>query len=230
MSAAAAVAGADPSGKAAYLAEVLDRAVAEHTGDDARVVAARRLYEERRGRVFQDEELWEVWSAGFIEWYVTEYVEAGQSLPLAATSRAKAVAERDERRAAALRSWLTSHRSLWSVEKLGDGFVDLLDLLGGAHVRVAEPRALHGVAIGEVAELRVIGFEGEVVFGRAFLFHPRGTRDALLERARAITADGGDRRAVLDHAALLRTSVLRYRHVSPARLYERGGTRDPARG
>lgn len=224
------VATADASGKAAYLSDVLDRVVAAHTRDDTQVVAARRLYEERRGRVFEDEELWEVWSAGFVEWFVTEHVATGQALPLAAATLASARLAGDTRCVAAIRSWLTSHRSLWSVEKLGDGFVDLFDLLGGAHVRVAEPRALHGVAVGEVAELRVVGFEGEVLFGRAFLFHPRGTRDALIERARVITSAGGDRRAVLDHAALLRTNVLRYRHVSPARLYERGGARDPARG
>jgi hypothetical protein len=222
-------AGGDASGKAAYLGEVLDALVAAHTLDADRVVAARKRFEDRRGRVFEDEELWEVWSAGFVEWLVTEHVAAGETLPLAARSLPAAPAAGDERRVAAIRAWLTSHRSLWSVEKLGDGFVDLFDLLGGAHVRVAEPRALHGVAVGEVAELRVIGFEGEVLFGRAFLFHPRGTREALLEQARVITADGGDRRAVLDHAAMLRTKVLRYRHVPPVRLYERGGALDVAR-
>jgi len=219
-----AVAAGQP-GPSAFLGEVLDQLVAEHTGDEARVVEARRLFEERRGRVFEDEELWETWSAGFVEWLVTEYVPRDRDLPAAADSLAAARAAGDLRRAAAIRAWLTSHRSLWSVEKLGAGFVDLFDLLGGAHVRVAEPRALHGVAVGEVAELRVIGFESQVRFGRAFLFHPRGTRDALLDQARTITAAGGDRRAVLDQAALLRTKVLRYKHVDPARIYERGGPR-----
>lgn len=206
----------------AFLGQVLDELVAEHTTDETAVVAARKLYEERRGRVFEDEELWEVWSAGFVEWLVVEYVAPGASLPAAASSLVRARAAGEARRAAAIRAWLTSHRSLWSVEKLGAGYVELFDLLGGARVRVDEPRAMHGVAIGEVAELRVIGFEGEARFGRAFLFHPRGTREALIEQARLVTGEGGDRRAVLDHAAMLRQKVLRYRHVPPARLYERG--------
>lgn len=213
------------TGEQAFLHRVLDDLVAQHTTDEAAVVTARRLFEERRGRVFEDEELWEVWSAGFVEWLVLEHVAEGETLPPAAASLARARAEGDERRAAAIRAWLTSHRSLWSVDKLGAGFVELFDLLGGARVRVSEPRALHGVAIGEIAELRVLGFEGEVRFGRAFLFHPRGTREALIEQARIITGEGGDRRAVLDHAATLRSKVLRYRHVPPARLYERGATR-----
>ncbi|HVV87870.1 MAG TPA: hypothetical protein VHE35_32745 [Kofleriaceae bacterium] len=223
MSEAPAPATAEASARAAYLGEVLDALVAEHTGDEELVVAARGRFEDRRGKIYQDEELWETWSAGFVEWLVTEYVPPLRDLPLAADSLAAARAAGDERRARAIAAWLTSHRSLWAVEKLGPGHVDLFDLLGGAHVRVTEPRGLHGVAVGEVAEMRVIGFEGEVWFGRAFLFHPRGTRDALLEQARAITAAGGDRRAVLDRAASLRVKGLRYKHVPAAKLYERGG-------
>ncbi len=214
---------ADASGRAAYLGEVLDRVVAERTGDEALVVAARARFEERRGKTYQEESLWETWSAGFVEWLVTEYVPPTFDRPLATESLIAARQAGVESPAPARKAWLTSYRSLWSVEKLGPGHVDLFDLLGGAHVRVTEPRGLDGVAIGEVAELRVLGFEGELWFGRAFLFHPRGTRDALLEQARAITAAGGDRRAVLDRAASLRVKGLRYRHVPAAKVYQRGG-------
>ena len=62
------------TGEQAFLHKVLDELVAEHTTDEAAVVTARRLFEERRGRVFEDEELWEVWSAGFVEWLVVEHV------------------------------------------------------------------------------------------------------------------------------------------------------------
>lgn len=223
MTAASAPVIADASGRAAYLGEVLDAIVGEHTGDDERVLAARTRFEDRRGKIYQEEELWETWSAAFVEWFVTEYVPPVHDLPLAADSLAAARAAGDDRRARAILAWLTSYRSLWSVERLGPTHVDLFDLLGGAHLRITEPRGLDGVAVGEVAELRVLAFEGELWFGRAFLFHPRGTRDALLEQARAITAAGGDRRAVLDRAASLRVKGLRYKHVPAAKLYERAG-------
>lgn len=204
------------------LGDALDRIIADGTQDEAVVIAARQRFEERRGKVFQDEELWETWSATFVEWLVLEYVAPGRAAPAAVDTLARARDRGDEVAARAITAWLTSHRSLWSVERLGAGRVELFDLLGGAHVRVTEPRALHGVAVGEVAEVRVAGFADEVWFGRAFLYHPRGTRDALVEQARQVTAAGGDRRAVLDHAAQLRARVLRYRHVAPARLYQRG--------
>jgi len=211
----------------AQLGDALDRVVADGTADEAVVLAARQRFDERRGKVFEDEELWEVWSASFVEWLVLEYVPPGREAPAAIDTLAAARAGGDDEGARAIAAWITSHRSLWSVERLGPGFVELFDLLGGAHVRVTEPRALHGVAVGEIAEVRVVGYQDQIWFGRAFLYHPRGTRDALVEQARQVTAAGGDRRAVLDHAAQLRTRVLRYRHVAPARLYQRGLSERP---
>lgn len=225
-----------PPSRSAILDEVLERLIADHTADADEVVAARREYEDRRGHIFQEEELWERWSAAFVEWFVIERVAAGAELPpaaksLAAARAAVAAQERGDSgpsygaggadaEVRAIRAWLTSHRSLFEVCGLGAGHVELLDLLGGAMISVAEPRAMHGVSIGDVAELRVIGFDGDVVFGRTFVFHPPGTRDAILAHARRILGSGGDRRTVIDHAAALRVKVLRYRHMPAARVYE----------
>lgn len=219
--------------RAAILDDVLDRMIAEHAADEVRVVAARKEFEERRGRVFQEEELWERWSAAFVEWFVVERVAPGAHLPPAADSLARARDAGAERDAAAIRAWLTSHRSLFEIRALsparperndeapaGAARVELLDLLGGALIAVPDPRGMEGVSAGDVVELRVIGFDGDVVFGRTYVFHPRGARDAILAHARRIVATGGDRRAVLDHVAALRVKVERYRHMAPARVYE----------
>jgi hypothetical protein len=206
--------------RAAILDDVLDRLIAEHTADEAQVVSARREFEERRGRVFQEEELWERWSAAFVEWFVVERVADGGSVPPAAASLDRARAAADDTDARAIRALLTSHRSLFEVRALRAGRVELLDLLGGAQISVAEPRAMHGVSAGDVAELRVIGFDGDVVFGRTFVFHPRAARDAILAHARRLVANGGDRRAAIDHVAALRVKVERYRHMPAAKVYE----------
>ncbi|HUH00473.1 MAG TPA: hypothetical protein VML75_00680, partial [Kofleriaceae bacterium] len=71
-----------------------------------------------------------------------------------------------------------------------------------------------------VAELRLIGVGGQVVFGRTFCFHPSGTREAIAAHARRMLAAGGDRREVMDHCASLRVRCERYRHVSALRVYE----------
>jgi hypothetical protein len=205
---------------AARLDDVLERLIAEHTGDTAAVIAARHEYEDRRGRVFQEEELWERWSAAFVEWFVVERVASGAQVPPAAASLRRARDDGRDDDARAIRAWLTSQRSLFEVRALRADRVELLDLLGGALISVAEQRSMHGVSPGDVAELRVIGFDGDVHFGRTFVFHPRGARETILAHARRIVGTGGDRRAVLDHCAALRVKVERYRHMSPARVYE----------
>lgn len=204
---------------AALLEQVTEELYAKHTADTEMAAVARREYEERRGKVHQDDELWEAWSAAFVEWLVVERVAPGAKLPAAAASHAELVA--DDPKAGAIRALVTSQRSLFEVRAMRKG-VELLDLLGGAVFHVDEQRALHGVEIGDVAELRLVGIGGEVRFGRTFIYHPKAARGAIVERARAMLAKGATRRDVIDHIAQLRVQVTRYRHMAPARVYELG--------
>jgi hypothetical protein len=205
---------------AALLDEVTEDLYARHTSDGETAAAARREYEERRGKVHQDDELWEAWSAAFVEWYVIERVASGHKVPLAALT-VRTLPE-DDPRAAAISALITSHRSLFEVRSVAKGKIELLDLLGGAAFAVDEQRALHGVEVGDVAELRLVGVMGEVRFGRTFIYHPKAARAAIVERARAMLAKGASRRDVIDHIAQLRVTVTRYRHMPAARVYELG--------
>jgi phage terminase Nu1 subunit (DNA packaging protein) len=207
---------------AALLDEVTDELYARHTADVEAAGRARREYEERRGKVHQDDELWEAWSAAFVEWFVVERVESGAIDPRPLAARTYRELADDDPRAACVRALVTSQRSLFEVRAIRRGRVELLDLLGGAEVHVVEHRALHGVELGDVAELRLVGVPGEVRFGRTFIYHPRAARDAIVERARSMFAAGASRRDVIDQIAHARTQLARYRHMSPARLYRAG--------
>jgi hypothetical protein len=204
---------------AALLDEVIEELYATHTADTDAAAAARKDYEQRRGKVHQDDELWEAWSAAFVEWYVIERVGEGGVPPAARTYRELAVEDPKRDVVGAL---ITSQRSLFEVRSVSKGKVELLDLLGGAVFVVEENRALHGVEIGDVAELRLVGVAGEVRFGRTFVYHPKAARAAIVERARAMLAKGASRRDVIDQVAQLRVQVTRYRHMAPARVYELG--------
>lgn len=202
------------------LDDVIEALYARHTADASAAQAARKEYEERRGKVHQDDELWEQWSAAFVEWYVVERVGEGALPPVAATYREWRTA--NDERADVARALLTSQRSLFEVRALAkDGRVELLDLLGGADYEVRD-RPLDGVEVGDVAELRLVGVRGEVRFGRTFIYHPKDARGAIVERARAMLAKGASRRDVIDKIAQLRVQVTRYRHMAPARVYELG--------
>jgi hypothetical protein len=210
---------------AALLEDVTDDLYARHTSDTEAAGLARREYEERRGRVHQDDELWEAWSAAFVEWYVIERVGAGAVPPAAATYRQLVAGDPRAQVVAAL---LTSQRSLFEVRALGKakggtrGAIELLDLLGGAEFHVSEQRAMVGVEVGDIAELRLVGTAGEVRFGRTFIYHPKTARTPIVERARTLLAGGASRRDVIDQVAQLRVQVTRYRHMPAARVYELG--------
>jgi len=206
---------------AALLDEVIETLYARHTTDPEAASSARREYEDRRGKVHQEDELWEPWSAAFVEWYVVERVPPGERHPPAVATYRELAAAGDPR-AVVARALVTSQRSLFEIRAMARGQVELLDLLGGAVFHVDEQRALHGVEIGHVAELRLVGIAGEIQFGRTFIYHAKAARAAIVERARGMLAGGSSRRDVIDHIAQLRVQVTRYRHMPVARVYELG--------
>lgn len=206
---------------AALLDEVIETLYARHTNDPEAASLARKDYEERRGRVHQDDELWEPWSAAFVEWLVIERVAPGDHYPAAVRSFRELAAAGDPK-AEIVRALMTSQRSLFEIRAMARGRVELLDVLGGAAFHVNELRALHGVEVGDIAELRLVGIADEIQFGRTFLYHPKAARSAIVERARTMLAAGSSRRDVIDHIAQLRVQVTRYRHMPVARVYELG--------
>jgi hypothetical protein len=206
---------------AAALEAVTEELYARHTADADAAAAARHDYESRRGKVHQDDELWEAWSAAFVEWYVVERVADGERVPPAVATYRELAAAGDPR-AQIVRALITSHRSLYEIVAMPPGRIELVDVLGGAAIHVSEQRTLHGVEVGDVAELRLVGVAGEVRFGRTFIYHPKAARAAIVERARAMLGKGASRRDVIDQIAQLRVQIARYRHMPPARVYELG--------
>jgi len=205
---------------AQLLEQVTEELYARHTADAEAAGVARREYEERRGKVHQDDELWEAWSAAFVEWLVVERVGEGGLPPAVRTYRE--LRDATDPKAAVVGALVTSQRSLYEVRAIAKGRIELLDLLGGAEFQVDEQRAMIGVEVGDVAELRLIGVNNEVRFGRTFIYHPKAARAAIVERARGMLAKGASRRDVIDQVAQLRVQVTRYRHMAPARVYELG--------
>lgn len=206
---------------AALLDQVTEELYARHTADTDDASRARAEYEERRGKVHQDDgELWESWSAAFVEWYVVERAGADGLPPAVRTYRELRAAGDDK--APIVGALITSQRSLYEVRAIAKGTIELLDLLGGAEFAVTEARAMLGVEVGDVAELRLVGARDQVRFGRTFIYHPKAARPAIVERARAMLAKGASRRDVIDQIAQLRVQVTRYRHMAPARVYELG--------
>ena len=175
---------------------------------------SRSHYDQRRGPVFEDEELWETRTRAFLEWFAIEV--AGND----GTAVARAIqGEQDPRTRQALLAWSRSYRCLAEVVELRNDKVVLIDLIGGAHIPVDERRGLAGVSTGDIAEIRIVAFEQEIHFGGWFLWHPEGTRAQLLTHLERMRSADMSREEILDFVASLRVRSLRYSHVPAARVY-----------
>jgi hypothetical protein len=193
-------------------------ALIERFGHDehrAGVAAARLEYAERTGRVFEEDEVYEARTVAFLEWYALERPLADGRAPV----EAALADEADGERAAALRAWATSHRSVFAIEKVGADSLRLLDLWGGARFEVDERRRLHGVARGDVIEARLLAWRDRVRFGRTFLFHPGAARVAIHKRLARMRAAGHTRAEGTAAIAALQVKALRWKHVEVVRVY-----------
>jgi hypothetical protein len=185
----------------------------ERFGQPADAVgAARALFAERTGRVFEEDEIYEARTVAFLEWFVLEHGEPPPVIQALAQ-------ESDAEQAAALRAWASAHHSLFAIESLDEGRVVLVDLWGGAHFEVDERRRLHGVAPGDVIEARLVGWRGRVRFGRTFGFHPAAARAAIAGHLGRIRRAGGTRADGIDFIATLQVKALRWKHVEIAKVY-----------
>lgn len=196
-----------------FLYSVIDRLIQELADPEraGELREAREQFEKRRGQVREDESLWELWTQGFLEWFALD----GPRAPVL-----QAYHEADEPKVrAALAAWLRSQTALVEIEQMRPGRVRVRDLLRGGLFDVSEKRSLHGVEVGDICEVRLIGFEGRIRFGRTFVFHPHGTHDALATQIAGLRDQGARPEQILDHAARLRLRSERYSHVAPERLY-----------
>ncbi len=204
------------------LAQALDRIIAFAARDETEVLRAREEWAERAGRVFDDDPLYEERTAAFLEWFSLDRAGSLGRIPALRFLAEERLEDLEGRWAHALAH---SHRSLFEVRALGDGFIAVEDLLGGAAFQVTERRRLPGIAEGEVFEARLVAnvvSPPELLFTRSFQFHPREAHGQLRRLCKQARAAGEPRDQALFRLLRLRLKALRYGHVAADKIYAEG--------
>jgi hypothetical protein len=202
------------------LAQVLDRVIAFAARGEDELVKAREEWAEKAGRVFDDDALYEERTTAFLEWYALERPLADGKLPV---ERFLAEGQLADDEAQWARSLARSHRSLFEVREVGEGHIMLDDLLGGGAFSVTERRRLPGVEPTEIFEARLaanLGTPPELLFTRAFQFHPHEARAELKRQAERARKAGEARADTLFRLLRLRLKAVRYRHVAADKIYK----------
>ena len=202
------------------LAGVLDRVIAFAARDEAETVKAKEEWSEKAGRVFDDDPLYEERTTAFLEWYALE-----RELPSGKVPAERFLAEEtlDDKEGAWVHALATSHRSLFEVQKVHEGIILLDDLLSGGSFAVTERRRLPGIEDNEILEARLVAnvvTPPELLFTRAFQFHPREARTELKRQAERARKAGEPRSETLFRFLRLRLKALRYKHVTADKIYK----------
>ena len=202
------------------LATALDRVIAFAARDEAETVKAKEEWSEKAGRVFDDDPLYEERTTAFLEWYALE-----RELPSGKVPAERFLAEEtlDDKEGAWVHALATSHRSLFEVQKVHEGIILLDDLLSGGSFAVTERRRLPGIEDNEILEARLVAnvvTPPELLFTRAFQFHPREARTELKRQAERARKAGEPRSETLFRFLRLRLKALRYKHVTADKIYK----------
>lgn len=180
---------------------------------------ARDQYFERAGQVFDDDgDLFEGRMASFLEWYIVERrFRDGPPPAVRILADGRAGFSADDRRAAAHLS--TSHRSLFELQALKGGRLEVDDLIGGARFSIIERRKPVGFERGALFEARLLWDGAAVVFGKTFLFHPPDARARVLQIVDKAAHAGTPPADVLFHLSRLHIRWHRLGHLAAARIY-----------
>ena len=150
---------------------------------EAEVAAARETFFAGTGVVHEDDRSFEARMSALSEYYLLDR-------PLAADGAGRTPARLflDESGDAlepeartALEGLTRTHSGLFEIRKLKDGLVLVQDVFEGGRHEVRERRRLAGLEKGDLVQTRLVPFEDGVLFGRAFVFHPRPARRLILK-------------------------------------------------
>lgn len=179
---------------------------------------ARKEYDARRGTIYDDDELFESHMASFLEWFVLERALAGEGTPAVLALRDK---KRELSGEPLLRALAVSHRSLFEVLQLPAGSLFLIDLIHGGRWRVTQDPPLDGLERGDVLEARLVPWQGTVVFGPVFCFHPRPAKGCIMKLIDAAREEGVLGPDLVFDLAEMRLRYSRFRNIAVDHIYKR---------
>ena len=186
--------------------------------DKGEIQRARKEYDARRGRIYDDDELFESHMASFLEWFVLERALDHGEPPAVLALRDR---QQDLPQADMLRAMVVSHRSLFEVLERPPGAIVLKDLIGGGRWHVDQERPMDGLERGDILEARLVPWQGRVVFGPVFCFHPHAARGCIMKLIEADREQGGPGPDLVFDLAEMRLRFSRFRNIAVDHIYTR---------
>lgn len=186
------------------------------------LLAAKAEYFRHTGEVFEDDKIFELRMASFLDYYLYDR-------PSPSTGRTPAAELYEQRQrtappeeANAFRSFTETVHGLFEVRKLGKGLVRLRELFSGKDFDVTERRHIAGLETGDIIEARLIPFGGHLLFSAAFCYHPRVAVKSIKAEVKRWKKKEPERppKELVWECARRALKVERYRQIAVEKLYD----------
>ena len=185
------------------------------------LLAAKADYLKQTGEVFEDDSIFELRMASFLDYYLFDraHPESGKTpaQEFYEQKQAEGASELD-----AYRAFTETVHGLFEVRKLGKGTIRLRELFTEKDYEVTERRQMVGLEKGDVLEARLIPCGGHLLFSPAFCYHPRVAAKAIKKEVKRRRKHEPERppRELTWEAARRAVKVERYKQVPVERIYD----------
>ncbi|MBZ4329371.1 hypothetical protein NR800_11245 [Corallococcus interemptor] len=186
------------------------------------LLEAKAEYFRLTGEVFEDDKLFELRMASFLDYYLYDRVSPLTGKTPAAELYEQRLQSAAPEEANAFRSFTETVHGLFEVRKLGKGMVRLRELFSGKDFDVTERRHIAGLETGDVLEARLVPFGGHLLFSSAFCYHPAMALKAIKAEVKRRKKKEPERPAkdLVWECARRALNVERYRQLSVEKLYD----------
>jgi hypothetical protein len=197
---------------------------AQHASAEPRkpdLVAAKADYFRLTGEVFEDDKVFELRMASFLDYYLFDRVS-----PLLGKTPAQEFYELTLTQAPAeahlFKGFTETVHGLFEVKKPQKEKLRLRELFSGKDYDVFERRTLVGVEKGDILEARLIPFDGKLMFSAAFCYHPKQAYKAILKEVKRRKKKEPQRSAqeFAWECSKRALKVERYRQIAVERIYD----------
>lgn len=203
-----------------YLDQLIAFGSAESRKAD--LLDAKAEYFRLTGEVFEDDKLFELRMASFLDFYLYDRVSPLTGKTPAVEFYEQRLANTPPEESNAFRSFTETVHGLFEVRKLGKGLVRLRELYSGKDFDVTERRHIAGLETGDILEARLIPFGGHLLFSAAFCYHPRVALKAIKAEVKRRKKKEPQRtpNELVWECARRALNMDRYRQLSVEKIYD----------
>ena len=186
------------------------------------LLVAKAEYFRLTGEVFEDDKVFELRMASFLDFYLYDRTSPISGQTPAAELYQLRLHDAPPEEANAFRCFTETVHGLFEVRKLDKGLVRMRELFSGKDFDVTERRHVAGLEKGDVLEARLIPFAGHLLFSSAFTFHPRVAVKAIKAEVKRLKKKEPDRPPIefVWECARRALNVERYRQLAVEKLYD----------